>query len=274
MGLKDVVLTSADRDDLRWCGAATSPRSARSSGVNPGRAVEALTPDFQGVPADVATVVDSGLDVFAENVETVRPLPHPGRDPRASYAQTPAVPGHAKQHRRGAGDEPAKTSLTAASGDHDEILETMRDLRAVGVDLRTTGEYLRPTVNHLAVERFVTLTNSSAIGNRHWNSGSSSAFPGRPRARATEPSRPWPEQCGRGRRWPGPAWLSMMPNPARARSRRASGSGAGAQVVRARGIQPTPRAMQSCTDTAAQEIPDDIWSRASVSVHAGHERQE
>jgi lipoic acid synthetase len=121
--------------------------------LNPETAVEALTPDFQGVLEDVETVVDSGLDVFAQNVETVRRLTHPVRDPRASYEQTLAVLAHAKRHR------PAvltKTSLMLGLGETDgEVLATMDDLRAAGVDLLTLGQYLRPTVNHLPVERFV-----------------------------------------------------------------------------------------------------------------------
>jgi lipoic acid synthetase len=125
--------------------------------LNPETAVEALTPDFQGVMTDVATVVDSGLDVFAQNVETVRRLTHPVRDARASYEQTLAVLAYARQHRREQGDVLVKTSLMLGLGEtDDEILETMRDLRAAGVDLLTLGQYLRPTVNHLAVERFVT----------------------------------------------------------------------------------------------------------------------
>jgi lipoyl synthase len=125
--------------------------------LNPGTAVEALTPDFQGVMSDVEAVVDSGLEVFAQNIETVRRLTHPVRDPRASYEQTLAVLAHAKQHRSAQGDVLVKTSLMLGLGEtDDEILETMRDLRAAGVDLLTLGQYLRPTVNHLAVERFVT----------------------------------------------------------------------------------------------------------------------
>jgi len=158
MGLKYVVLTSVNRDDLADGGAAHFAACVREiKRLNPDTAVEALTPDFQGVPADVATVVDSGLDVFAQNVETVRRLTHPVRDARASYEQTLAVLAHAKQHRREQGDVLVKTSLMLGLGEtDDEIRETMRDLRAVGVDLLTLGQYLRPTVHHLAVERFVT----------------------------------------------------------------------------------------------------------------------
>jgi lipoyl synthase len=84
----------------------------------------------------------------------VRRLTHPVRDPRASYEQTLSVLAHAKHHRA---DVLTKTSLMLGLGESDaEILETMDDLRAAGVDILTLGQYLRPTVHHLAVERFVT----------------------------------------------------------------------------------------------------------------------
>jgi lipoic acid synthetase len=158
MGLKYVVLTSVNRDDLPDGGAAHFAACVREiKRLNPDTAVEALTPDFQGVMRDVETVVDSGLDVFAQNVETVRRLTHPVRDARASYEQTLAVLAHAKSHRLEHGDVLVKTSLMLGLGEtDDEVLATMRDLRAAGVDLLTLGQYLRPTVNHLSVERFVT----------------------------------------------------------------------------------------------------------------------
>ena len=155
MGLKYVVLTSVNRDDLEDGGAAHFAACVRAiKEASPVTAVEALTPDFQGVAADVETVVDSGLDVFAQNVETVRRLTHPVRDPRAGYEQTLSVLGHAKRHRPGV---LTKTSLMLGLGETDEeIDEAMRDLRGVGCDLLTLGQYLRPTVNHLPVQRYVT----------------------------------------------------------------------------------------------------------------------
>jgi lipoyl synthase len=155
MGLKYVVLTSVDRDDLEDGGAAHYAASIRAiKRRTPGTAVEALTPDFAGVIRDVHTVLDSGLDVFAQNVETVERLTHPVRDPRAGYRQTIEVLGAAKSYR------PAvltKTSLMLGLGEtDDEIRKTLRDLRRAAVDLLTLGQYLRPTSNHLAVERFVT----------------------------------------------------------------------------------------------------------------------
>jgi lipoic acid synthetase len=155
MGLKYVVLTSVDRDDLSDGGAAHYAAAIRAiKRRNPGTAVEALTPDFQGVMSDVRTVLDSGLDVFAQNVETVRRLTHPVRDPRAGYEQTIGVLKAAKAYKP---QVLTKTSLMLGLGETDaEIRETLMDLRAAEVDVLTLGQYLRPTPNHLKVERFVT----------------------------------------------------------------------------------------------------------------------
>jgi lipoic acid synthetase len=154
LGLKYIVLTSVNRDDLPDGGAAHFAATVRAiKALTPATAVEALTPDFQGVEADVATVVDAGLEVFAQNVETVRRLTHPVRDPRASYQQTLAVLAFAKRHRPSV---LTKTSLMLGLGETEaEILATMDDLRAARVDLLTLGQYLRPTPNHLPVQRFV-----------------------------------------------------------------------------------------------------------------------
>ena len=154
MGLKYVVLTSVDRDDLADGGAAHYAACVRAiKARSPATAVEALTPDFQGVLGAVETVVDSGIEVFAQNIETVRRLTHPVRDPRAGYEQTLDVLGHAKRHR------PAvltKTSLMLGLGESsEEIAATMDDLRRAGVDILTLGQYLQPTRHHLPVERFV-----------------------------------------------------------------------------------------------------------------------
>ncbi len=153
--LRYVVLTSVDRDDLPDGGAAHYAACVRAiKRRNPATAVEALTPDFGGVTADVETVVDSGIEVFAQNIETVRRLTHPVRDPRAGYERTLVVLAHAKRRRPRV---LVKSSLMLGLGETDaEIDATLEDLRAAGVDLLTLGQYLRPTVNHLPVERFVT----------------------------------------------------------------------------------------------------------------------
>jgi lipoic acid synthetase len=155
MRLKYVVLTSVNRDDLPDGGAAHYAAAIRAiKRLNPETAVEALTPDFQGVVQDVRTVLDSGLNVFAQNVETVRRLTHPVRDARADYQQTIEVLRGAKAYKP---EVLTKTSLMLGLGETDEeIRETLTDLRAARVDVLTLGQYLRPTPNHLNVERFVT----------------------------------------------------------------------------------------------------------------------
>lgn len=155
MNLKYVVLTSVDRDDLPDGGARHYADCIRAiKQTCPDTAVEALTPDFSGNLNDVSTVLDSGLDVFAQNLETVKRLTHYVRDARAGYAQTLSVLGHAKRYRP---NVLTKTSLMLGLGEtEDEILEALNDLHRVGVDIVTFGQYLRPTPNHLPVERYVT----------------------------------------------------------------------------------------------------------------------
>jgi lipoic acid synthetase len=155
MDLKYVVITSVDRDDLEDGGAAHYAACVQAiKSLRPQTAVEALTPDFDGRPELIELVVDSGLEVFAQNVETVERLTHPVRDPRAGYEQTIRVLQHAKRHRP---DVITKTSLMLGLGEtEDEILATMDSLRESSVDVLTMGQYLRPTRNHLDVQRYVT----------------------------------------------------------------------------------------------------------------------
>jgi lipoyl synthase len=154
MGLKYVVLTSVDRDDLPDGGASHFARTVQAiKTLNPGVRVEGLTPDFNGNLEHVALVVNAGVEVFAQNIETVRRLTHPVRDSRAGYDQTLKVLAGAKT----IANVYTKTSLMLGLGEtRAEILETMHDLRAHNVDIVTFGQYLRPTKHHLPVERYVT----------------------------------------------------------------------------------------------------------------------
>ena len=154
MGLDYVVITSVNRDDLADGGAGHYAACVRAiKQRTPSTSVEALTPDFQGDMAAVDTVASSGVVVFAQNLETVCRLTHPVRDPRASYAQSLAVLAHAKQHHPGV---LVKTSLMLGLGETEaELQQCMDDCRAAGVDVLTLGQYLRPTLNHLPVARFV-----------------------------------------------------------------------------------------------------------------------
>ncbi|MCZ0943334.1 MAG: lipoyl synthase [Gammaproteobacteria bacterium] len=154
MGLRYVVLTSVDRDDLPDGGASHYAACVRAiKRQNPATAVEALTPDFGGDADAVATVASSGLQVFAQNLETVRRLTRRVRDPRAGYQQTLDVLAMAKT------TEPrllTKSSLMVGLGETgDELRRAMADLRDHDVDLLTIGQYLRPTAHHLPVERWV-----------------------------------------------------------------------------------------------------------------------
>ena len=155
MNLDYVVLTSVNRDDLADGGASHYAAAIRAIKARcPDTRVEALTPDFQGVFNDVRVILDTGLDVFAQNVETVERLTHPVRDNRAGYWQTLQLLKQAKQYRP---DVLTKTSLMLGLGEHDdEVLTAMDDMRASGVDILTLGQYLQPTPNHLPVERYVT----------------------------------------------------------------------------------------------------------------------
>lgn len=154
MALRYIVLTSVDRDDLPDGGAAHYAACVQAIKANtPQVVVEALTPDFDGDLACIERVVDSGLEVFAQNVETVNRLTREVRDPRAGYRKTLDVLAHAKRHRP---DVLTKTSLMLGLGEtDDEVFEAMQDMRAVGVDILTLGQYLQPTRNHLPVKRWV-----------------------------------------------------------------------------------------------------------------------
>ena len=155
MGLKYVVLTSVNRDDLEDGGAEHFAQTVKLiKELNPGTAVEALTPDFKGLSSSIDTLVNCGLEVFAQNIETVERLTHPVRDIRAGYKQTLNVLAESKIINP---KVLTKTSLILGLGETDqEIEETMDDLIKNKVDILTLGQYLRPTLNHMPIERWVT----------------------------------------------------------------------------------------------------------------------
>ncbi len=157
-GLKYLVLTSVDRDDLPDLGAGHYAATIRAlKTVRASLLVEALTPDFQGRADCIHEVANSGVDVFAHNLETVERLHRRVRDARAGYGQTLGVLAEAKRYRRGgASGLFTKSSIMLGLGETDaEIRAALTDLRAVGVDILTLGQYLRPTSWHLPVERYV-----------------------------------------------------------------------------------------------------------------------
>ena len=154
-GLGYVVLTSVDRDDLADGGARHFAETiGRIKRKAPGMLVEALTGDFAGDLGMVGLVARSGLDVYAHNVETTEELTPYVRDRRAKFRQSLAVLKAAKEARPGL---VTKTSIMLGLGETEEQLwRTLKELRAVDVDVVTFGQYMRPTKRHMKVEEYVT----------------------------------------------------------------------------------------------------------------------
>jgi len=154
LGLKYVVITSVDRDDLRDGGAghfAACVRSVREHA--PTTRIEILTPDFRGRLAKALDALSTGLpDVMNHNLETVPRLYRVAR-PGADYAHSLKLLQEFKRRFPGI---PTKSGLMLGLGETDgEILEVLRDLRAHDVDMLTVGQYLQPTQGHLPVLRYV-----------------------------------------------------------------------------------------------------------------------
>ena len=152
MNLDYVVITSVDRDDLEDGGAthiATCVLETKT--LCPTVRVEVLAPDFGGNLKHLDILLNSSLDVFAQNLETVKRLTHRVRDPRAGYEQTLKVLEHAAQQ-----GVITKSGLMLGLGEtYEEMKQAMTDLFNCGVEILTLGQYLRPTVNHLPVEQYI-----------------------------------------------------------------------------------------------------------------------
>jgi lipoic acid synthetase len=153
IGLDYVVLTSVDRDDLPDQGAGHFAQTIREIKKRDSDIlVEVLIPDFQGEKRLVQKIIDAEPDVIAHNIETVERLQWPVRDRRAGYEQSLSVLEQVATES----DAFAKTSIMLGVGEYDhEVYQTLRDLRAVGVDVVTLGQYLQPSRSHLEVSEFV-----------------------------------------------------------------------------------------------------------------------
>ncbi len=152
MGLRHAVVTAVARDDLPDGGATAFVATIDAiRGRCPGTAVEVLIPDCKGAPDALAAIFDARPDVLNHNVETALRLQRAVR-PSASYARSLSVLARAK-----AAGLVTKSSIIVGMGETlDEVVATMADLRGVGVDIVTVGQYLRPTSNHLPVARWYT----------------------------------------------------------------------------------------------------------------------
>ncbi len=154
LALKYVVLTTVNRDDLPDQGASHIARCIRSTQrACPEMLIEMLMPDFQGKTELVQQVINARPAVLAHNLETVRSLTGKVRDSRASYDQSLDVLRYLKQQ---CPDGYTKSSLMLGVGEsRKETLQAMKDLRDVGVDFLTIGQYLQPSKKHLKVEKFM-----------------------------------------------------------------------------------------------------------------------
>jgi len=154
-GLRYVVLTQVCRDDLPDGGASLLAETVRAlRAQSPSTLVELLVGDLGGSTEALRTVVDAGPDVLAHNLETTRGLSPRVRDRRAGYDRSLGVLRAARE--LGPAGLVTKSSIMLGLGETpDELLEAFRDLRGAGVDLLSLGQYLRPSLRHLPVARFV-----------------------------------------------------------------------------------------------------------------------
>lgn len=157
MGLHYVVITSVDRDDLEDQASGHFAKTfSEIKRRDPNLIIEALMPDFRGDVDCVHSIVDSGIDVYAHNIETVKRLQARVRDPRAGYVQSIGTLVEAKKHAQAQGRTLyTKSSIMLGLGEtREELREAYRDLREAGVDVLTLGQYLRPSMEHLPVEQY------------------------------------------------------------------------------------------------------------------------
>ena len=175
MGIKHAVLTSVDRDDLKDMGSilwAETIRAVRR--MNPHTTMETLIPDFQGITQHLDRIIDAAPEVISHNIETVKRLTRSVRI-QAKYERSMEVLAYLKS----AGSRRTKSGIMLGLGEtEEEVFQTLRDLRAVDVDVVTIGQYLQPSKKHLPVSSFITPeqfkvyeTFGLELGFRHLESG-------------------------------------------------------------------------------------------------------
>jgi lipoic acid synthetase len=176
MNLRHVVLTSVDRDDLPDFGAWAFAETVRQiKAVLPECSVEVLVPDFQGREASIQTVLEANPEIYNHNTETVPRLYKKCR-PGGRYERVMEI---FRTSKRLAPEIPTKTGVILGMGETiEEVKQVMNELRAVDVDILTLGQYLRPSADHIPIDRYVTPDEFAelrefgrAIGFKHVESG-------------------------------------------------------------------------------------------------------
>ncbi|MEP6507992.1 MAG: lipoyl synthase [Gemmatimonadales bacterium] len=176
MQLQHAVITSVDRDDLPDFGAYIFAETIRQIHARvPDCSVEVLVPDFQGKEDSIRAVLEAGPEIYNHNTETVPRLYKKCR-PGGRYLRVLEI---FRTARRIAPDIPTKTGIILGMGETlEEVIEVMKDLRSVDVDILTVGQYLRPSESHIALDRYVTPEEfrmlyevGMSLGFRHVESG-------------------------------------------------------------------------------------------------------
>ncbi len=162
LGLKYCVITSVNRDDLADGGAFIFAMCIRKiNQLVPGCKVEVLIPDFDGSLTGLKTVVKARPDVLNHNIESTRRV-FPRVRPRGDYQRSLGLLARVKELDP---TMPTKSGIIVGMGEEwDEIVETMKDLRSVGCDLLTVGQYLRPSEKHIPIARFYTPAEFQELG--------------------------------------------------------------------------------------------------------------
>lgn len=175
MNIKHAVITSVDRDDLKDMGSIIWFETIQAiRRMNPETTLETLIPDFQGVERNIDRIVEANPEVVSHNIETVRRLTREVRI-QAKYDRSLEVLRYLKAQ----GIKRTKSGIMLGLGETEaEVMETMRELRAVNVDIVTIGQYLQPSKKHLSVKEFITPEQfkkyedyGKELGFRHVESG-------------------------------------------------------------------------------------------------------
>lgn len=175
MNIKHAVITSVDRDDLKDMGSIIWAETVEAiRRMNPETTLETLIPDFQGIERNIDRILKVKPEVISHNMETVRRLTRQVRI-QAQYDRSLKVLQYLKEN----GAHRTKSGIMLGLGEtKEEVIETLHDLKGVGLDVVTIGQYLQPTKKHLPVQRFITPSEfkeyeeiAQNLGFRHIESG-------------------------------------------------------------------------------------------------------